>query len=217
MSVGPAAALDVPALLTQLDRYPYGCAEQTVSRALPLVYANTVAAQIGLGEDREIRARVQKAIERVFEMQDASGAFGAWGPSGGDMWLTSYVTDFLTRAKEAGYPVTSARLCARARAVAELRRLRAGARERRRGARLCALRARPQRPRADGRAALRRRHPPRPLHEPARQGAARRGARHDRRQGARRARLQGRCRAWRHPVVSPAPTTARPCATRPRS
>ena len=106
LSVGPAAALDVPALLTQLDRYPYGCAEQTVSRALPLVYANTVAAQIGLGEDREIRARVQKAIERVFEMQDASGAFGAWGPSGGDMWLTSYVTDFLTRAKEAGYPVT---------------------------------------------------------------------------------------------------------------
>ena len=103
LSVGPAAALDVPALLTQLDRYPYGCAEQTVSRALPLVYANTVAAQIGLGEDREIRARVQKAIERVFEMQDASGAFGAWGPSGGDMWLTSYVTDFLTRAKEAGY------------------------------------------------------------------------------------------------------------------
>ena len=33
VSVGPAAALDVPGLLTSLDRYPYGCAEQTVSRA----------------------------------------------------------------------------------------------------------------------------------------------------------------------------------------
>ena len=48
LSVGPAARLDVPSLLTQLDRYPYGCAEQTVSRAMPLVYANAVAAQIGL-------------------------------------------------------------------------------------------------------------------------------------------------------------------------
>ena len=38
-------------------------------------------------------------------MQDSSGAFGIWGPSDGDMWLTSYVTDFLTRAKEAGYTV----------------------------------------------------------------------------------------------------------------
>jgi hypothetical protein len=38
-------------------------------------------------------------------MQDASGAFGVWGPSNADMWLTSYVTDFLTRAKASGYVV----------------------------------------------------------------------------------------------------------------
>src|SRR5512145_1831626 len=38
-------------------------------------------------------------------MQDASGAFGVWGPSDGDMWLTSFVADFLTRAKEAGFAV----------------------------------------------------------------------------------------------------------------
>src|SRR5690606_27784287 len=33
LSVGPNGALDVPGLLAALDRYPYGCAEQTVSRA----------------------------------------------------------------------------------------------------------------------------------------------------------------------------------------
>ena len=38
-------------------------------------------------------------------MQDSSGAFGAWGPGNVDLWLTSYVTDFLTRAKENGYTV----------------------------------------------------------------------------------------------------------------
>ena len=102
LSVGPAARLDVPTLLTQLDRYPYGCAEQTVSRALPLVYANAVAAQVGIAEDKALKARVQSAVNRVFEMQDSSGAFGVWGPSDADLWLTAYVTDFLTRAKETG-------------------------------------------------------------------------------------------------------------------
>ena len=70
LSVGPTASMDVPGLLTALDRYPYGCAEQTVSRALPLVYANAVAAQLGIAPDKEIKERVQKAVDRVFEMQD---------------------------------------------------------------------------------------------------------------------------------------------------
>ena len=105
MSVGPAARLDVPSLLTQLDRYPYGCAEQTVSRALPLLYANAVAAQVGIAEDKALKERIQKAVARVFEMQDSSGAFGVWGPSDADLWLTAYVTDFLTRAKETGIDV----------------------------------------------------------------------------------------------------------------
>ena len=105
VSVGPAARMDVPGLLTALDRYPYGCAEQTVSRALPLLYVNAVASQIGIAADQEIKARVDEAIARVFDMQDASGAFGSWGPSYTDVWLTSYVTDFLTRAREAGYTV----------------------------------------------------------------------------------------------------------------
>ncbi len=105
LSVGPTAALDVPGLLTALDRYPYGCAEQTVSRALPLLYANAVAGELGLAPDKELKERVQKAVDRVFEMQDGSGAFGAWGPGYGDLWLTGYVTDFLTRAKEQGFTV----------------------------------------------------------------------------------------------------------------
>jgi alpha-2-macroglobulin len=105
VAVGPTAAMDIPGLLVALDRYPYGCAEQTTSRALPLLYVNDMAKRLGLADDAKLRERVQGAIERVFEMQDASGAFGVWGPSDGDMWLSSYVTDFLSRAKEAGYTV----------------------------------------------------------------------------------------------------------------
>jgi alpha-2-macroglobulin len=105
LSVGPAAALNVPALLAELDRYPYGCAEQTTSRALPLLYANTLAVQSGQAVDTALKARIEKAIDHVFAMQDSSGGFGVWGPSYTDMWLTGYVTDFLTRAREAGYSV----------------------------------------------------------------------------------------------------------------
>jgi hypothetical protein len=105
VNVGPVAGMDVPGLLTQLDRYPYGCAEQTTSRALPLLYVSEMARKIGLADDAQLRERIQKAIERVLDMQDASGAFGIWGPANGDMWLSSYVSDFLTRAKESGYTV----------------------------------------------------------------------------------------------------------------
>lgn len=106
MSVGPAAGMDVAGLLSQLDRYPYGCAEQTTSRALPLLYVNEMASRLGIAGEQQIRERIQAAIERVFEMQDAAGAFGIWGPdAGGDLWLSAYVTDFLTRAKETSYTV----------------------------------------------------------------------------------------------------------------
>ncbi len=105
LTVGPTAAFDVAGLLSELDRYPYGCAEQTTSRALPLLYVNDMAKRLGLAQDGEIKGRIAKAIDRLLEMQDGSGAFGIWGPADGDVWLTAYVTDFLTRAKEAGFEV----------------------------------------------------------------------------------------------------------------
>jgi uncharacterized protein YfaS (alpha-2-macroglobulin family) len=40
VAASPFGAIDAPALLQALDRYPYGCSEQTVSRAMPLLYAN---------------------------------------------------------------------------------------------------------------------------------------------------------------------------------
>ena len=110
LNVGPSAGMDVPGLLASLDRYPYGCAEQTTSRALPLLYVNDVAKRIGLAEESQLKERVDKAVARVLEMQDSSGAFGIWGPGEPDLWLTGYVTDFLTRAKELGYAVPERQL-----------------------------------------------------------------------------------------------------------
>jgi uncharacterized protein YfaS (alpha-2-macroglobulin family) len=105
VSVSSHAAFDVPALLMTLDRYPYGCAEQTTSRALPLLYVSQLAQRAGLDPSPELGERVQAAIDRVLTYQAASGGFGLWGPGSGDLWLDAYVSDFLTRARELNYRV----------------------------------------------------------------------------------------------------------------
>ncbi len=100
VTVSPFAALDVPALLTALDRYPYGCTEQTVSRAMPLLYVNKLASMEHLALDDAADKRIEAAIERVLSRQGANGGFGLWGVGGDDLWLDAFVTDFLTRARE---------------------------------------------------------------------------------------------------------------------
>jgi uncharacterized protein YfaS (alpha-2-macroglobulin family) len=104
-AVTRAAGLDVASLLVQLDRYPYGCAEQTTSKAFPLLYLSEVATSMGLGDAAGIRERVQKAVDRVLSFQSSTGSFGLWGPGSDDLWLDAYVSDFLTRAREKGYDV----------------------------------------------------------------------------------------------------------------
>src|SRR6185369_11975297 len=89
--------IDVPGLLRALDKYPYGCIEQTTSRALPLLYYNDVAL-LGYGpQDPRINDRVQDAIYRIVDMQIGDGSFGMWGPfsSPAAEWLQSYALDFL--------------------------------------------------------------------------------------------------------------------------
>lgn len=106
LAAGGAASIDVAGLLAALDRYPYGCTEQTTSRALPLLYLSEVAEAAGLGGDDAIRKRVMDAISAVLANQSYNGSFGLWNSySSADTWLDAYVADFLTRAREKGYRV----------------------------------------------------------------------------------------------------------------
>ena len=99
------AAFDVASLLMALDRYPYGCAEQTTSRALPLLYLSELGDNHAGDDADAIAKRINDAITRLVAYQSASGSFGLWGPGSGDLWLDAYVTDFLTRAMEKGFSV----------------------------------------------------------------------------------------------------------------
>ena len=106
MAVGPIARLNTPGVLAALDAYPYGCAEQITSKALPLLYFDEVAAAMNLPGADNIALRIDQSIVELLSNQGSNGAFGLWGPSnGGDMWLDAFVTDFLSRAKSRGYGV----------------------------------------------------------------------------------------------------------------
>jgi len=106
LSATPLPGVDVAALLRALDRYPYGCSEQVVSRAMPLLYINKLAALEKLALDAGADERVRESIERLLARQDSSGDFGLWSAQGSsDLWLDAYVTDFLTRARERGFAV----------------------------------------------------------------------------------------------------------------
>ena len=105
VSVGPSTALDAATLLKALDRYPFGCSEQITSRALPLLYVNELAVEAHLALDTAIDQRIKDAIDRLLARQGSDGSFGLWAAGGDDAWLDSYVTDFLTRARERGFAV----------------------------------------------------------------------------------------------------------------
>ena len=99
--------VDEGALYASLARYPYGCTEQTVSRAMPLIYAEQLVALGAEGEREDAREQVQLAVSRVLNRQSSDGAFGLWreGDRYASPWLGAYTVDFLYRARDRGYSV----------------------------------------------------------------------------------------------------------------
>jgi uncharacterized protein YfaS (alpha-2-macroglobulin family) len=107
VSYSNLAGLAPAPLLDSLSRYPYGCTEQLVSVAMPLLYADTLAAELGKERDRKITPRIDEAITRVLDRQSPDGAFGLWraGDGAASPWLGAYTADFLQRARRQGHPV----------------------------------------------------------------------------------------------------------------
>jgi uncharacterized protein YfaS (alpha-2-macroglobulin family) len=91
-----------------LLRYPYGCAEQTVSSAWPhVIIDDAQAKELGLkAHTRAERvAMVEGAIGRLAGMQGTQGGMTFWGGGDYEHWITAYVAGFLIDAREAGFTV----------------------------------------------------------------------------------------------------------------
>lgn len=107
ISFSNLAGLDPAPILDELYRYPYGCTEQLVSVAMPLLYYNTLASEAGRTRDPRITRRLQDAATQILDRQGSDGAFGLWraGDGHASPWLGAYTVDFLQRAQRAGLAI----------------------------------------------------------------------------------------------------------------
>lgn len=107
VSFSATRGFDSRALATALAGYPYGCTEQLVSVAMPLVYRNELLAANGQDRDPNASRRVLDSAGKVMDRLGEDGAIGLWrlGDGQSSPWLGAYATDFLARAKTAGAAV----------------------------------------------------------------------------------------------------------------
>lgn len=116
LRIGSLPLVQFSGRLGELLRYPYGCLEQTVSAAFPLLYLEELATELepDLFDDRGLAADtpaawVQDAIGRVSSLQLYGGGFGLWpGAETVHPWSTVWATHFLVEARRAGFGVDDA-------------------------------------------------------------------------------------------------------------
>jgi hypothetical protein len=71
---------------------------EQITTPLPLLYVRGFASAAHVARDAKAEERVRTAIESLLTRPDTTGSFGLRGSD--DLWLNSYVSDFLTRARE---------------------------------------------------------------------------------------------------------------------
>jgi uncharacterized protein YfaS (alpha-2-macroglobulin family) len=106
VSASYSPGLDPRPLIASLQRYPYGCTEQTVSVAMPLLLSEGLGNIPGFGDDQRRRS-VQAAIDTLLSRQGQDGAFGLWrrGDGYASPYLQIYASDFILQAEADGFTV----------------------------------------------------------------------------------------------------------------
>ena len=101
VSYSPFKGFDPGPIADALNRYPYGCTEQLVSTAYPLLYAAELASD---PRARRVTPGLIDATSRLLDRQSTDGTFGLWKPGDGeaDGWLGAYAVDFLLSARAQG-------------------------------------------------------------------------------------------------------------------
>ena len=98
LKISSTPLLAVETLKKSLKDYCCRCGEQTTSRGFAFI------------NDPKERSIVAESIERLYELQKYDGGFSLWGGSEASQWVSSYILDFLTRARDAGFEVSQKRV-----------------------------------------------------------------------------------------------------------
>jgi len=94
--------------LAYLTGYPYGCVEQTMSRALPNAVVGRLFAQLGVADptlQAELPALLDASRQRLYGFQHNDGGWGWWYDDPSDAYQTAWVLFGLRLIRDAGHLV----------------------------------------------------------------------------------------------------------------
>ena len=104
VTISNAPILAIDNRIKWLIRYPYGCAEQTVSAMFPQLYIDMLT-ESNKFDSEKIRGNINGGIQKLAKHQLYDGSFAYWQGGDTDVWATNYVGHFLIEAKAKGYYV----------------------------------------------------------------------------------------------------------------
>jgi alpha-2-macroglobulin len=91
-----------------LTGYPYGCVEQTMSRALPNAVVARAFRQLGVSDPAllaNLEPLVQASVQRLYGFQHSDGGWGWWTNDPSTAYQTAWVLFGLVTTAEAGYAI----------------------------------------------------------------------------------------------------------------
>lgn len=96
--------------LEYLTGFPYGCVEQTMSKALPNAVVGRAFHQLGVSNptvQADLPPKISASVQRLYGYQHNDGGWGWWYDDETDAYQTAWVVFGLSVTAEAGYEVDS--------------------------------------------------------------------------------------------------------------
>ena len=94
--------------LNDLTGYPYGCVEQTMSKAFPNAVVGRALNQLGIPMPDELPQQISASVQRLYGFQHDDGGWGWWYDDKTDAYQTAWVLFGLTQTAQAGYEIDPA-------------------------------------------------------------------------------------------------------------
>ncbi len=94
--------------LEYLTGFPYGCVEQTMSRALPNAVVGRAFNRLGVVDptlQADLPAKINASVQRLYGFQHNDGGWGWWYDDASHPYQTAWVVFGLSTTAEAGYEV----------------------------------------------------------------------------------------------------------------
>lgn len=113
VEVTPSIAGTLFGALDYLTTFPYGCTEQTMSSFLPNIIVSRTLKEFrstSIRNDNDLKKKVEKGRDRLYAFQHEDGGWGWWKNDQSDPYMTAYVVNGLTLAKQAGFEIDDGRL-----------------------------------------------------------------------------------------------------------